>query len=224
MVSLTCNFEFMFFDSPVRRVSRSFNEVIKLLIISDLLVWSGANLAFVVFPIFVVNQLNDGSLESAGLASMIYMVVSSVATVPFGMIMDKLKGYADEVHFLFIGTLVRGVVLFLFAYIQWSWQLYILQAILGVSRAALTPAWRILFAKYADENKAASQWSFYDAVVTIGMGLAAYLGSFIAEEVSMSFTFQLVGIATVLGAIMTFFLKMYIPSGKQKKLKSRLRE
>ena len=200
---------------PLRRFHYHFNNIIKILIVSDFVVWSASGMVSIVFPVFIIDNIENGSLEVAGFASMIYLVVSAITTIPMGMVMDKLKGYVDEVKFLFWGTLFRGACIFLYAYTSQIWQLFALQFVLGISRAAMYPSWRLLFSKFADKKKAGMEWSTYDAITTMGMGVTAYLGSFIAEEMSFKILFQISGIATMLGSFLIIFLRMYIKDKKR---------
>lgn len=192
---------------PHKRLNLNFNNVIKILIVSDFVVWSSANMFNVIFSVFVIDNIENGSLESAGFSSTIYLIVSAIATVPMGIFMDKVKGHLDEVYFLFGGTIIRGVFIFLFAFIDQLWQLYAIQFILGIARAAMFPSWRILFSKYTDRKQSGMEWSFYDSITTIGMGLSAYLGSFMAEEIGFEFLFKTAGILTLIGGILIIVLK-----------------
>lgn len=205
------------FSLSVRKFHNQFNNVIKILIISDFLVWSGANMLTVIFPLFVINQIDGANIEHAGFASMLYLVISAVVTVPIGIIMDKTKGYVDEVNFLICGTVLRGICLFVMSFASAIWHLYLMQVIFGILRAAIFPSWRVLFTKFTDSEKEGMEWSTYDAVTSIGMGFAAYLGTFIAEEVSYKVVWQVSAFITLLGSLLLLFLKMFI---KKKKVNS----
>jgi len=177
---------------------------------TDIAINTNIILINIFFFIIVINRIEGGSVEVVGFSTLIYFIISAVVTIPIGILMDKVKGYVDERNILFFSTLGRGVLLIFFAYIKFVWQLYLLQFLLGIVRASMLPAWRILFSKYADNDKEGLAWSTVDSITTIGMGLAAYLGSLIVEQVSYTFVFQVAGGLTLLGAFLQVLLKMFI--------------
>lgn len=194
----------------LRRINLQFNSIIKILIVSDFIVWSAGNMLPIVFPIFVIEKVQNADLQAAGFSSLIYLITSAIFTVPVGVVLDKIKGHVDEVYVLFATTTLRGILLFSFSLIKTKTALFGIQFMLGICRAGIYPSWRVLFSKYADSDKEGLQWSFYDSVLTVGMGLSSYLGSFIVEESGFVFLFQLVGALTVLGGLMTMLLKVFI--------------
>ncbi|MBN2015821.1 MFS transporter [Candidatus Dojkabacteria bacterium] len=194
----------------LKRFSSQFNAIIKILIVSDFIVWSADNMLSIIFPLFVIQTIENGSLEVAGLASMIYLVVSAVFSLLMGIIMDRIRGNVDEFYFLTVGTFVRGLTLFCFVFVSNVWQLYLLQFFLGITRASMYPSWMILFTKYNDNSKAGLGWGAYDTITTVGMGLSAYLGSLIPEDKNFNYVFNVASGLTILGAFSLIFIRSNI--------------
>lgn len=51
------------------------NWVIKLLILSDFLIWSAQQLFVPIFAIFVTEQIQGGTIEAVALTTSIYLIV-----------------------------------------------------------------------------------------------------------------------------------------------------
>jgi MFS family permease len=183
------------------------NPVIKILIVSDFLIWSSNQLFAPIFAIFVTNNLYNGNIEVVGFSAGIYLFIKSIFEIPIGMFVDKKKGEFDDLTLAFLGTFFTGIIIFLFSYIKTVNQLYILQGLLGLSAAIAYPGWYSIFTRHIDKNKEAFEWSLYDVLLAMGMALASALGGMLAQRFGFSVIFIISAVSTILGAFLLLLIR-----------------
>ncbi len=194
-----------------RLVSRSIrhynvNIIIKILILSDFIIWSANQLLAPIFAIFVIDKIS-GSIEVVGIASAIYLISKSIFEIPVGTYIDKAKNEKYDLYTALIGTILVAVVYFMYMYITSVWHIYVLQALMGLGAALSFPGWYSIFTKHIDKGKEAYEWSLYDVLLGIGMAATAALGGFIAERFGFQVLFALIGSFTLLGALLLLMIR-----------------
>ena len=185
------------------------NFVIKMLILSDFLVWSSFQLLAPIFAIFITDKI-QGGIEVVGIAAGIYWLTKSLFEIPVGIFIDRTKAESDDLYLAFGGTVVTSLVYLSYVFIDSVSQLYILQAVLGIGAAVAFPGWYSIFTKHVDKGKEAFEWSLYDVVLGVGMAGAAALGGFIAHAFGFNALFLIISIFTLLGAFILLTLKSKI--------------
>jgi len=190
------------------------NTIIKVLIASDFLVWSSANLVSPVFAIFVADVIPGGSVAAVGIASMIYFVTKSIVEIPIGTYIDRSKSERDDLYSALIGTMLNAITYLFYPFIDSVWQLYVLQIISGAAAAIAYPGWYSIFTRHIDKSKEAFEWSLYDVLLGLGMAVTAALGALLLERFGFDVVFYLVGILTFVGSILLFVIRNRIYLGK----------
>lgn len=183
------------------------NFVIKILILSDFLIWSSYQFVAAFFAIFVTDKIPGGNIEAVGIAVAIYMLTKSIFEVPVGMYIDRTKSERDDLMSAITGTILTAVAYFSYTVIDSVAELYFLQALQGLGAAIAFPGWYSIFTRHVDKGKEAFEWSLYDVLLGLGMAAAAAAGGFIAEEFGFNILFFLVGILTLAGAFLLFTIK-----------------
>jgi MFS family permease len=181
------------------------NKVIKALTLTDFAVWSGSSLIATIFPLFVITQIEGATVTHAGISSMIYMIVPAILNMPFGKLLDKMKGYNDELNMLTWSNIIRGISLIALAFTTNLWVFFLLQAVLGAAKSMNTTSWRVLFSRFLDTEHLGREWSIYDTVMSVGLGIAAYLGGFLGENWGFQIVVLIGGIMSLIGAIFPLF-------------------
>jgi len=189
------------------------NKVILLLILSDILILSAFGLISPIFGIFLKENIAGGSLTAAGLASTIFFIVKSVAQLPLSRIIDTKK---EKLGYLIGGTFLIAATPFIYAFSPNVNFIYFGQVIYGLGAAMSYPAWFTLFTNYVDKKHQGWEWSVWGTGVGFGTAATAYLGAIIAEELGFNFVFYVVGIFSLLGMGLLFFLsKKYLQDVKR---------
>lgn len=201
----------MFSRSIVRSVGHyKINVIIKVLIISDFLIWSSYQLFAPIFAIFVTDKIENGSIEIVGIASAIYLITKSICEIPVGMRIDKSKSEKDDLYTAIFGTILTAVAYLTYIGIDSIMELYLVQALLGVGSALAFPGWYSIFTRHVDRGKEAFEWSLYDVLLGIGMAIAAALGGFLASNYGFNTLFIIIGLSTFLGAVLLLAIKKKI--------------
>lgn len=186
------------------------NWVIKILILSDFLIWSAQQLYAPIFAVFVTDQIAGGSLEVVGISSSIYFIVRSIVEAPIGMWIDRTKAEKDDLYTALWGTCLTALVMFGYPFITEVWQLYLAQVVLGIGAAIAFPGWYSIFTQHIDKNKEALEWSLYDVLLGLGMAGAAALGGFLATVYGFDALFTLSGVSTIIGALLLLSIRKKI--------------
>ncbi|MEK7635912.1 MAG: MFS transporter [Patescibacteria group bacterium] len=182
------------------------NKIIRYLIISDLLLWSGWGVIDPIFSIFVIENIAGATLISVGLLATIYWGVKSIAQIPISIILDKNKGEKDDFYMIIAGMLIAGVSAFSFVFAKELWQVYLIQFFKGLGFALYLPSWMAMFSRHLDKKHAAFDWALNSSSVGIGIGLAGIIGGSIASL----FGFKSVFIATSLFAILSAIILLFV--------------
>lgn len=184
------------------------NRIVKFLIVSDLIFWTGWGFINPIFAIFIIERIEDGSALVAGIASGIYWVLTSILRIPIGIMLDKGKGEKDDYLVLTAGLLVAALVPLGFIFSKFAWHIYLLQSIYAVGMAMALSGWQAIFTRHIDKGKEATEWGIDATSVGFGMGIAGILGGLI---VTMSGGFEIVFIAAeilgLLGVVALFKIK-----------------
>ena len=165
------------------------NKIIKYLIFSDLVFYTGWGLISPVFAIFIVDIIHGGNAFVVGMASAIHLIVRSLLRVPFGMAADSGKTQKRAYLFMIFGLFIAALVPLGFIFSVYPMHIYLLQALLGVSLAMSTAGWTCIFARHMDKNKESTEWGLDAVAVGLGPGIAAAAGGLAVTYFSFNIVF-----------------------------------
>jgi len=201
------------------------NRVIKYLILADLTFWSGWGLLSPIFAVFVIKNIEGGSLSVIGLASGIYWILKSLLRIPIGIFLDSRRGEEDDFWFLFFGLVLSSLVPFGYLMAKYPWHIYLLQSLQAFGMAMALSGWTAIFTRHIDQGKEATEWGLDATFVGLGIGISGILGGMIAQIFGFKTIFVLVGISGLLAASLLFgILKIISPRSLKKGLIFSLRE
>ena len=179
-----------------------FNKIIRYLVLSDLIFYTGWGLITPIFAIFIVNNIQGGTILIAGIASSIYWVLKSALRVPIGIFLDNHKGEKDDYFFLVFGFLIAALTPFGYIFSKLPWHIYTLQAIYGIGMAMAGSGWSAIFTRHIDKGKEATEWGLDSTSYGIGMGVAAMVGGFAVTKFGFNPVFIAVGIIGLMGVVL----------------------
>jgi MFS family permease len=195
------------------------NEVIKYLILSDFVFWSGWGLISPIFAVFVVEKIQSGTLAVVGLASGIYWVLKSLLRIPIGIFLDSRKGEEDDFWFLFFGLILSSLVPFGYLMAKYPFHIYLLQSLQAIAMAMTFSGWTAIFTRHIDPGKEATEWGLDATFVGLGIGISGILGGLIANAFGFQAVFVLVGILGLVSAFLLLgILKLVSPRSLKKGL------
>lgn len=158
------------------------NRVIRHLVISDFVLNFAFGLLAPIFAVFILNNIEGGSLRVIGLATTFYWITRTVTTVPLSRFMDRTDGERDEFYFAVAGSFIVSSIPLFYLLAHLPWHIYLIQLIMGLANSMAIPAWRILFTDHIDRGKTGFDWSLEDIAIGSSIGISAYLGSLIADK------------------------------------------
>lgn len=183
------------------------NKTVRAFILSDTLVWSAWNLVAPIFAIYAATYIPGGSIETAASSISIYLVVRVVLELFSGQFLAKVS-IRKKILAIILGTFIITLSLIGFALSQNPMQIYLFYGLAGVGFGLSTPVKSFLFSTHLDKNKETAQWGIYDAVIFIGMALAAALGGFIAKDYGFKIVFYIAAVINLAGVLpYLFFLQ-----------------
>ena len=177
------------------------NKIIKYLIYSDLVFYTGWGLISPIFAIFILNSISGGNAFVVGMATAVNLIVRSLLRVPFGIYADKSQ--KTSYQFMFWGLLISALVPIGFIFSTTPMHIYLLQGFLGATLGLSTAGWAGIFSRHMDKGRESTEWGIDAVAVGLGPGIAAALGGIAVTMFSFNSVFIAV---TIIGLIGTFLL------------------
>ncbi|PJA89591.1 MAG: hypothetical protein CO137_03450 [Candidatus Magasanikbacteria bacterium CG_4_9_14_3_um_filter_32_9] len=192
------------------------NRTVKLLMISDIFVISGFGLITPIMAVFINDKIIGGTVFTAGIASAVFMVTKGIIQLPFSSYVDSHND-KDGLKWLITGTILIACVPFLYIFSKTIFHIYFAEFIFGVGSGLAYPTWLGVWSRNLDGQKESFQWSLYSTFVAIGMAISAALGAGIAEFLGFKFTFVFVGLMTMIGCAIVFYLRKTMKKKRKKR-------
>lgn len=182
------------------------NKTLKLLIVSDIFVFSGFGLISPILAIFIKDNLVGGTILAAGIASAIFLITHSLLQIFFAYVFNP----KDRIWMLILGTALIALVPFGYIFAEHIYLLYAIQFVYGLGAAFAYPSWSSLFTSNLEKGKRGFQWSVYSSSVGVGTAITAAAGAWLAEATSFHIVFILTGILSIVGLLILFKLEKKI--------------
>jgi len=176
------------------------NNIIKYLIYSDLVFYTGWGLISPIFSVFILQNIAGAGVLVIGLAASINLIVRSIVRIPFGMYADKSQKIAYNL--MFVGLLITSLIPIGYLYSTRAWHIYVLQAVYGIFIAMSTSGWTSIFSKHMDHGKESTEWGIDSVAVGLGPGLAAAAGGAAAEFFGYPILFVIVTGVGLIGSLL----------------------
>lgn len=193
------------------------NRVIKLLVVSDFVLYFSIGLFSPIFAVFVLDKVQGSTLEVVGLATTVHWLARILTTVPLSRFMDVTKGERDEFYFMIFGTLLISIVPLFYLGVTQAWHIYLIQFILGVAGSMATPAWRILFTNHLDHGETGYEWSLEDIAAGVAVAISAYVGAYVASNYGFDIVLYALAVLGILGTIV--LLPLYNDTGRLRRVR-----
>jgi predicted MFS family arabinose efflux permease len=183
------------------------NPIVRILVLSDLVFWTGWGLIGPVFAIFILQNIEGGSAAVAGFATAVYWVIKSVLRIPIGLFLDSFKGEKDDYWFMTGGLFIAALIPFGYVYISQPWHLYLLEAVHAVAMAMSLSGWAAIYSRHLDKGKEATEFGLDATAVGLGTGISGALGGMALSYFSFQQVFIATGFLGILGALLLLLLR-----------------
>jgi len=177
------------------------NKVIEYLTFSDILMMSGWGLISPIIAVFFTEQIIGGSVQLAGFASAAYFLTKSIVQIPVARYIDLRRGEWDDYKVMITGSLLITLSAFLYIFIKYPWQVFIVQIVYGVGGAFSYPSWLAIFTRHIDKKEEGFEWSIYFTMTDIGAALTSGLGGLMIAQFGYQPVFAIVGVLSLVGTI-----------------------
>ncbi len=159
-----------------------------------------------IFAIFLTQNIQGATIQTAGLAAGIYWVVNSLAMIPIGKYLDKKEGERDDLLAVIWGNILTALVALGYIFSRETWHIYFLQAVYGFGMALNIPAYTAIFSRHLDKGKEAYVWGFRGAATGIVIGIAEGVGGIIAHRFGFNVLFIAAAVIVLASAILLFLI------------------
>ena len=168
---------------------------VRLLLVASTLIHSGTALLAPVYAIFIAEI--DGTLLQTGVAVGVYTILRGVFYLRVARIEEARF---SRKRMMASGYLLMGVTFFFYTGVSNIWQVFVLQAILSLGEALITPSWSATIATSLTEGKERDIYSRFYGYRSLFEGTAAILGGAFAMYFGFKGIFVLMGIFAVTSA------------------------
>lgn len=174
--------------------------MLPLLMINVIIVVAGGFLA----PLWASYvHLLHGDLRTAGNAIAIFSVVIGVLTCFMGRLENHF--HRDEL-FLVISQAMYVIGYAMYFFVDHAWQLYCLQAWLGLSGSMQSPALYALYQRHMPKGKSTTAWGIWNGFYNIALGLGALISAYLAHGFGFLGVFVALFFIACLGLVFALIL------------------
>jgi MFS family permease len=154
-------------------------------------------------PLFATfTEKVGGDIFDITYAWAIYLFVTGFLVIYIGKFSDTSE--KNKKLLLVLGYFLTSVFTFSYIFVSNTFELFMVQAGLGVALALCNPTWYALYDKYSTKGKEGETWGMSDGEGKILTGLAILLGGYIVHKFSFNVLFVIMGSTQFLAAVYLF--------------------
>src|SRR5215813_15329630 len=157
---------------------------------------------YILLPL-IKKEMAFTDLQLALLGSMSFVIFFTILGIPFGRLADR----SSRKNIIAAGLAVWSLFSGLTGFATGFWTLFFCRVMVGVGEATLGPAALSLLSDYFPPRMRATVQSVYASGITIGAGLAFFLGGFIGMQYGWRFAFYFLGFPGLFFALLVYLLK-----------------
>lgn len=187
-------------------------KLLRAMTLTDISFWGTHSFISVILILYVLQFIEGGSATHLGLAFLVFKATSAVFSIPIGRFFDKHKGHIDELWGLVFANFSTGIIYILLSFSTQLWQLYTSLFILGFLYVLNLTSWRVLFYNNIKKEEYGETVGAYQAVYSIGEGLALALGGFFGDTFGFDKVVLIGGIVIMFGSFIPLYVKAFVSS------------
>ena len=127
--------------------------------------------------------------------------------VQVGRMLDKKKGYSDEIWALFFVGLVAGSIYIALSFSTQLWHLYLAMGALGICRSFDINSWKLLFYTHLETNIKGRTMGTHDAIFGVAMAAMAALSGFVGDIYGFRIVILVAGLIVLAGSFPVLSLR-----------------
>lgn len=154
-------------------------------------------------PFYVVQvERLSGGMEKLGIAFGIMVLVQSGTAYCAGHYSDSL----GRKPFLFLTAYAGALILFLYTVIHETYQLYLLQGLLGVTQGVADTITTSFLGDLTKKERRGRAIGSFNAIVGLGSAAGLSIGGYVAKLYGLQSLFYFAATAVVLSTVFLFFI------------------
>ncbi len=178
-----------------------FKKQIRILLLTDGLAMVAAAMLAPIYALFV--ERIGGDLLDASLTVGVFAFFAALTAFFSGKYADKIE---ENELILVLGYGLMGIGFFLYIFVDAIWQLFLIQALIGVAGAIASPAFDVLYSKHLREEKAGRTWGSWEALNYLTAAFGAVGGGLIVVNFGFNAAFILMALLCFISAIYIYIL------------------
>jgi len=195
------------------------NPIIGSLLVSNILSNTGWAFVSPILAIYVVNNIEGGTIQVIGICYFIYWIVKSILQLFISRSLDAVKGEGDDYMVLLLGQFLDVLVPLGFLFAHTPVELYLIYLIYGIGDALYIPPWNAIFTRHVNPNRVSFQWSLDSSGFNLGAAFAIVIGSSLAVAFGFRTVFALVAVAEIIGLVIIGKMRPYFVGKKKKPIR-----
>lgn len=154
------------------------------------------------FYVVYVEQLSGG-MEKLGIAFSIMVLFQSLTSYLAGRFSDKL----GRRPFLLVTAYTDTIILFLYTIVQETYQLYLLQGMLGVTNGVVGTISTSLLGDLTMKEKRGRDIGKFNAIVGLSSAAGLFLSGYIVKFYGLKSLFYIASVVVALSTVLLFFIR-----------------
>ena len=185
------------------RYTLDMNKLAKLLLLSSFI---GTIAECMLIPVWAIfTDKVGGDVLDIGIGSALFPILTGITIYLLG----KSDYYEKNIKsMVFWGFLIAGIGEFSYILVSNKWELFFVQALIGLAVGILNPAWDALYAE--DESQThAKKWSFWSGGISFITGFGMLLGSWVLSVFGWNTLFITMGIFDMIAVYYAYQVLIY---------------
>ncbi|HSE29212.1 MAG TPA: MFS transporter [Candidatus Saccharimonadales bacterium] len=174
-----------------------------LVLITNVLVLVAAGMLAPIYAVYV--EKVGGDILDVGIAAALFALAAGLTSLLAGKYSDKIRHKQILVAICYFLT---GVGFLGYIFVQNIWQLFTLQAFIGLVQAGYEPAFDGMYTKYlGNAEQASSKWGLWEAGNYFSIAGGAFLGALIVTWFGFNWLFVGMAALCFISALILVFKK-----------------
>jgi len=175
---------------------------VKILLLTSILIHSGANLLAPIYAIFIKDI--GGDLIDAGIAIGIYALLKGVFYFLFGRIKEEL--FSKRIM-MCIGYAVMGLGYLAYMFANKPLDVFLIQGIISLGETVINPSWSAIIATSLEKGKERHLYANFFGYRSIFEGVAAIFGGLFAMEFGFNVLFGIMASFAITSGLLSLLIK-----------------
>ena len=176
------------------------NSVIKSFVLHDSIFWFSSYLFLSIASIHISKNMNNGSTLTAGIAFGCYFLFRGITDL-ISPYLHKRLSKKGKIITLITCVCTVSMTFLLLSLVTDAYFAIILFAITGISLGIYNPVKYAFFSQHLDRNKEEKEWGLMDGLGLISIGLASYVGSYLAETIGFGYLLRISSLGFLLSEL-----------------------